>query len=229
MKNKMPPEVVPFYNGNKELIELSDYKTLFEKWIDFITDEEIDMEDFVGFDPISLLYSVGVSTEEFLKDFNETTDMFTWVDIEEVTIPDNIDTIQEESFALNGKLKRVNLPKSIKLDTACFEATGLEEITIPGGTEFVGNGYQFARNDDLKKVVIEDGVTNIPPCCFLECDDMEELYIPKSVKQIDDTAFMGLGYKLKKVVIPRRFEDRLENDNLIEYLTVDTDKIVTYI
>lgn len=48
-----------------------------------------------------------------------------------------------------------------------------------------------SKKDTIKKVVIEDGVTNIGECAFYECSNITEIDIPDSVTDIGMYAFYG--------------------------------------
>lgn len=54
--------------------------------------------------------------------------------------------------------------------------------------------------DDIRSVVIEEGVTSIGARCFTYCTNLESVTIPGTVEHIDPFAFFGTG--LKQVSIP---------------------------
>lgn len=68
----------------------------------------------------------------------------------------------------------------------CFENNGFEQLTVYKGLMAESN---FAGCDQLKKVWIEDGVTEILMGAFNECLALERIYIPASVKKIGMYAF----------------------------------------
>lgn len=58
-----------------------------------------------------------------------------------------------------------------------------------------------SKKDTIKKVVIEDGVTNIGEDAFYECSNITEIDIPDSVTEIGMYAFYGCS-SLQEVTIP---------------------------
>lgn len=72
----------------------------------------------------------------------------------------------------------------------CFENNGFEQLTVYKGMMAESN---FAGCDQLKKIWIEDGVTEILQSAFNECLAMESIYIPASVKKIEKYAFNRYG------------------------------------
>lgn len=51
----------------------------------------------------------------------------------------------------------------------------------------------FPQRDKIKKVVIENGVTNIGTCAFSDCKNLVSVVIPNSVTSIGEEAFDGTG------------------------------------
>jgi putative transposon-encoded protein len=76
-------------------------------------------------------------------------------------------------------------------------------LTISGTGEM--NPYPslspFSLNEDIKKVVIESGVTSIGRGAFNDCPNLTEITIPDSVTSIGAYAFQFCP-KLKEIVIP---------------------------
>lgn len=64
-------------------------------------------------------------------------------------------------------------------------------LTISKTGEGTGaiNNQAFANRDDIKSVVIEDGVTSIGYMTFNKCKNLEKAAIPGSVKTIEQQAF----------------------------------------
>ena len=71
-------------------------------------------------------------------------------------------------------------------------------LTISGEGEmpdFGGAGYPVCpwenEKQKIKKVIIEEGVTNIGKSAFRGCSELAEVHISKTVKKIGDSAFQG--------------------------------------
>lgn len=65
----------------------------------------------------------------------------------------------------------------------------LEELTIPGTMTEVG--HLFSRCEDLKKVVISEGVEQIALEAFTRCRNLTHVCLPKSLKTVENDAFSG--------------------------------------
>lgn len=67
------------------------------------------------------------------------------------------------------------------------------EVEIPG--TYLGQPVTalaaklFMNNDDIVKVTIPEGITEIPELCFYHCDSLSEVILPDSIKVIADRAF----------------------------------------
>ncbi len=100
-----------------------------------------------------------------------------------------------------------------KLDEASKEAvlascsTDSKDVVVPGSVEYAGETYavkaigtQAFMFSDVTTVHIEPGVTLIGECAFEKCQNLKEIVIPGSVKEIKNSAFFEC-YGLKKITI----------------------------
>lgn len=76
----------------------------------------------------------------------------------------------------------------------------LENLTLKNAVKFTGKSHFSPCFDTLKSVTIENGITEIPPSCFLNCGKITEITIPASVTSIGESAFSGTS--LKNLEIP---------------------------
>lgn len=71
------------------------------------------------------------------------------------------------------------------------------------------NRSPFYRNDDIKRVVISEGVTSVGDDLFIRCLNLESASLPTTVTSIGSTAFMpademiGAAGKLTNITIPQ--------------------------
>ena len=71
------------------------------------------------------------------------------------------------------------------------------------------NRSPFYRNDDIKRVVISEGVTSVGDDLFIRCLNLESATLPTTVTSIGSTAFMpademiGAAGKLTNITIPQ--------------------------
>ena len=71
-------------------------------------------------------------------------------------------------------------------------------LTIQG-TGAIGASF-FYRNSEIKRVIIEDGITEIGDSAFYDCESFTSIIIPESVTSIGDFAFKDSG--LTDIIIP---------------------------
>ncbi len=64
-----------------------------------------------------------------------------------------------------------------------------DELTITGRGSISGKLPWFKFKDQVKSIIIEEGVENIPHCAFNGCTSLQEVTIPNSVTTIGCMAF----------------------------------------
>ena len=137
--------------------------------------------------------------------------------ISEVTI-DNITVIPQFTFARCSNLKKVTIGDTVQnIMSGAFWRTAIEEIVIPDTVKEIGeywltetdnysdrafsyysnSGHVFAQCKNLKKVVIGNGVVNIPASMFEECTNLEEIIIGENVRFVDHRAFSNTNDTFK--------------------------------
>ena len=134
------------------------------------------------------------------------------INLEEVKLSENVRRIGEMTFYNCNSLKQIKLPLKLKsLGSRVFGGTGITSITIPKTLEraYSYNLGALAGARNLKEVIIEDGMTKIPPdlVCVDEDNQIQKVQIPSSVKEIGGSAFrncvclteMSFGKGLEKV------------------------------
>lgn len=147
-----------------------------------------------------------------IVDMNRSTCKVTRGDADytgDVVIPEKVTYIGREltvkeiesgAFYYNVDLQSVVIPNSVTwIGSSAFKGCkSLQSIEIPNGT--ISN-RAFMDCENLKEVVIGDGVSEIYMRSFYNCRKMETLSLGNSVTRIGDHAFYGCD-KLKTVVIP---------------------------
>lgn len=130
--------------------------------------------------------------------------------ISEVTI-DNITVIPQFAFAKCSNLKKVTIGDTVQnIMSGAFWCTAIEEIVIPDSVKEMGeywyaeysdgfsdrafgyysnSGRVFASCKSLRKVIIGNGVVNIPAGMFEGCTNLEEITIGENVRFVDNDAF----------------------------------------
>lgn len=109
--------------------------------------------------------------------------------ITDVSIGDNIRTIDEGAFMECEQLKSVSIPASvISIDKQAFAYTHLETISIPNSITKLAESI-FAHDIYLTSVYIPSSVTSIGENAFYNCHSLPSIVIPGSVKAIGAEAF----------------------------------------
>ena len=113
-----------------------------------------------------------------------------------ITIPNSVTSIGDFAFTLSG-LIFIELPNSITNIgvQAFFGCYSLTSATLPIGLNNIEQGC-----DNLKSIIIPNGVESIGEQAFYACNSLESIIIPKNVKNIGFRAFAGC-LSLKEVEV----------------------------
>lgn len=68
---------------------------------------------------------------------------------------------------------------------------------------------------DIKKVVIEEGVTSIASMAFRECDNLKEIFISSSVIEIGERAFAYENYNLENIYVDEKNQYFVDEDGVL--------------
>lgn len=127
---------------------------------------------------------------------------FQWCDsLKKIVLPSTLKTIDQLAFYYT-KVQEMNFPEGLdSIGFSAIYATDLTEIVLPNTVKKIGSAA-FQDNKKLKKIVLPEGMTEIPIrlCCL--CSVLEEAEIPKSVIKINRNAFQWC-YKLKTQLPPK--------------------------
>lgn len=153
---------------------------------------------------------------------SESSDAVRYSNLHRVTMSSTVKVIGDSAFANNPSLTEVHLNDGLERVWNCaFQGAGFTEIklpanvdwysdvfvyckkltsvTIPSGSTWGGGGNaQFYGCTSLENVHIEEGVTEIPDQFLNQCDNLKNVWIPKSVTKINSTPILNcriIGYK----------------------------------
>ena len=129
-------------------------------------------------------------------------------------------------------LRRIILPEGIQeIGDFAFSRMKLEQINLPKSLRKLGpfsfSSCHWLSTDPL---IIPDGITSIPPQCFINCQCFKKLVLPSTLKTIEGAAFYntrveeanfpegleyikGLAFEgsdLKKAILPSTLKDLSE-------------------
>lgn len=117
-----------------------------------------------------------------------------YIKLESVIIPNNIEIIDEYSFAECTELKTIMFEQDSKLTTigssAFVSCTSLENIKIPNSVSSLGTGA-FGDCISLKEFPItsETKLTKLEEYLFYSCDSLKEAIIPSSIESMGEGVF----------------------------------------
>ena len=93
----------------------------------------------------------------------------------EWTVPDTVKIIAREAFSNNETLKTLHLPEGLEIiGERAFMACGLREIVLPASVRKVGD-MAFWECGSLRKAVILNPETRVPPNTFCDCGRLREI------------------------------------------------------
>lgn len=128
---------------------------------------------------------------------------FSWDDVTEVVMPNSIRYIEDDAFGHCMKLEKIRLSNNLcRVGASAFE-------------------YTYSLN----RIVIPEGVTEIPTCCFLE-SGIDEIALPKSVEKIGNRAFRYGNNFVNDVVV--YYQGNMDEWEKISYYRSENSDLVVY-
>ena len=117
------------------------------------------------------------------------------------TVPAQVETISEWSFANNSKLQRVTLNAGLKtIGKYAFSNSGLVAIAIPDSVTKVDT-FAFRECIQLQEVTIGDGLKTISDYSFSNCSGLNSVTLSEGLETIGRRAFAGCG-SIGQLTIP---------------------------
>lgn len=116
--------------------------------------------------------------------------------VRRVTLPDSVLLIGDNAFQNCVQLEEINLPEGLtSLRYRAFQRTSsLRSITLPSTLSAIGEGaFEYSG---LTSLTIPQGVEGIDAYTFFGCEALTELHLPASVQRIDLSAFERCADKL---------------------------------
>ena len=120
----------------------------------------------------------------------------------QITLPESLKKIGGFAFQSCDNIKEITIPASVReIGQDAFTLSGIEKLVIkdlaawcgvkkPGG--FISSNTKVFLNDqEIKDLVIPDGVSIIEPNTFNGFKSIETIYIPADVDSIGNNAFLG--------------------------------------
>ncbi|MBQ8297598.1 MAG: leucine-rich repeat protein [Ruminococcus sp.] len=109
--------------------------------------------------------------------------------LRKVQLPDDLETIEQHAFSGCTSLIEADLPQGLKnIEWCAFQLTSISNLVIPSSVEKLSPSA-FNHTLFTFSVYIEDGLTEIGEEAFLTAENLNWVYIPRSVEVIGDHAF----------------------------------------
>lgn len=161
--------------------------------------------------------------------------------LETVELPEGIEYIRYEAFKNSG-LRNINLPEGLlKIEGHAFDGTNVEHVVLPSTLKGLLGDWNFYNCQQLQSLVIPGSIFRLLPntvrSCkrlkkielgeglvylddsFSECDSLESLEIPSTVKYIDG---YWSSYRLQRIRVDSNnkwYDSRNDCNALIETAT----------
>lgn len=107
----------------------------------------------------------------------------------EITLPDTVTIIKQDTFSGMSKLVKVNLGNGVQtIENSAFnDCKNLQEIELPDTVTSLGAAFNQCKN--LKKIKLSNNIEVLERYTFDDCISLESIIIPDSVKNIKSGAF----------------------------------------
>ena len=138
--------------------------------------------------------------------------------IKSITIPDSVKSLGELAFAQAEYLEEVKLPNSLQeIPRKCFAwCKRLKSVTFPDMCTSIGSGA--FRGTKLEHIELPDGLLSIDEEAFCNCRMLNNVIVPESCTVIHSGAFANCD-DLENLKLPKRFSKSLER------ITTKEDKV----
>ena len=150
----------------------------------------------------------GITSVTFSKNLNYLPGLIfgECYNLQEISIPEHIDSIGAYAFRSCSNLKNIKLPKNLKtiskgLLNAC---SNLEEITLPDQIQSIGESA-FQGCSKVKTLTIPQSVLEIGQSAFTNMTSLRSIELPENLKTIKQWILYGCS-NLKTVYIPNSVE-----------------------
>ena len=150
-------------------------------------------------------YAEAVTSFNELKYFTSLKDLYYrqfegCVNLKNITLPNNIETIGYQSFYNCKKLEKIVIPNSVNSigPTAFGYCQSLEEIKIPDSVTELNTTFMNCRK--LSSVVIGHGVKVISQSTFYWCDALTRIEFGTGIESIGRSNFDN-SQKIKDVIV----------------------------
>ncbi len=123
----------------------------------------------------------------------------------EYVIPDSVISISKSAFKKAVNLESVTFPDSLSfIEESAFWGAGLKAVDL-SSTDVRSIGKSSFGNTNISEIKLSNKLGGISSMMFYDCDSLTELYLPASIRTIDDYGFEGLK-SLKNIYVDEKNE-----------------------
>ena len=117
---------------------------------------------------------------------------FAWSGVNDLSISEGLEVIDDEAFAYTYELRSIELPKPLKyIGKEAFIESPLKSLILPENLKLIGERAFY--NNNLLHVCVENGVQHIGDEAFRACVMLSTASIPGTVNRIPKGLFFGCG------------------------------------
>ncbi len=123
----------------------------------------------------------------------------------EIIIPEGVTTIKNGAFSRCEKLEKITLPNSLSfIESSAFYDTEYynKKSNWENGALYIGKHLIFVDKSVSGKYQVKEGTITIAEDAFLGCENITEILLPKSVKNICVNAFTNCK-NLKSITVSK--------------------------
>lgn len=109
-----------------------------------------------------------------------------------VEIPEGVERIEAQAFAINDKLKKVIMPDSVTEigDKAFCLCKNLEEVQFSKNLKVIGKSA-FSRCSCLNEIDLPDSLEIVGNCAFRKCTNLNKINLGKGITKVNVLTFDG--------------------------------------
>ena len=126
---------------------------------------------------------------------------FTGEELESVSIPDTVTSIEEGAFEGCSSLKSFTVPKAVTRvkEYTFMGCSSLREVVLHEGVTEIG-ASAFERCTSLEEITLSEGISEIPRYAFSGCKALERITVPAGVRTVGREAFAECGSLIEVVL-----------------------------
>ena len=151
--------------------------------------------------------------------------IFYGMNIESVTIPSSVNSIEKFAFANSLPLKNINIQSNsdIKIDNSAFNNTTWFNNQNNNIIYIDNVAFKYIGNNKPKSIIIKEGTTAIASNFMTNNTNLEQIVLPQSLSAIGPNAFAGCS-NLKTVIFPNSlnsiYESAFANCSSLKFINI---------